>query len=175
MSKCQKDVKLSKRKSNCQKDVKLTNVKKVKSLDYEGGSQKIINWHNKVYRYWCQKDVKYEGHQNCPKILSMHTLRVFGYHHMWYQNWCQYVWTSLCQFIFCELSIVQVFDFLTIDIFLTTWHHLIFCCQITYVPHYSWEQGWWGIWAMWHVPLLDLHGGTVMGYMSNRVHGQWST
>ena len=29
--------------SNCKKDVKLTNVKKVKSLDYEGGSQKIIN------------------------------------------------------------------------------------------------------------------------------------
>ena len=49
MSKCQKDVKMSKRcqivkkMSNCQKDVKLTNVKKVKSLDYEGGSQKIIN------------------------------------------------------------------------------------------------------------------------------------
>ena len=43
-----------KKMSNCQKDVKLTNVKKVKSLDYEGGSQKIINWHNKVYRYWCQ-------------------------------------------------------------------------------------------------------------------------
>ena len=27
-------------------------------------------------------DVKYEGHQNYSKILSMHTLRVFGYHHM---------------------------------------------------------------------------------------------
>ena len=60
MSKCQQDVKMSKRcqifkkMSNCQKDVKLTNVKKVKFLDYEGGSQKIINWHNKVYRYWCQ-------------------------------------------------------------------------------------------------------------------------
>ena len=40
--------------SNCQKDVKLTNVKKVKSLDYREGSQNIINWHNKVYRYWCQ-------------------------------------------------------------------------------------------------------------------------
>ena len=49
MSKCQQDVKMSKRcqivkkMSNCQKDVKLTNVKKVKSLDYEGGLQKIIN------------------------------------------------------------------------------------------------------------------------------------
>ena len=23
---------------------------------------------------------------------------------------------------------------------------------------------------MWHVPLLDLHGGRVMGYMGNRAH-----
>ena len=29
-----------KKMSNCQKDVKLTNVKKVKSLDYGGGSHK---------------------------------------------------------------------------------------------------------------------------------------
>ena len=27
-------------------------------------------------------DVKYEGHQNCSKTLSMHILRVFGHHHM---------------------------------------------------------------------------------------------
>ena len=27
-----------------------------------------------------------------------------------------------------------------------------------------------GIWTMWHVPLLDLHGGRVMGYMGNGVH-----
>ena len=40
MSKCQQDIKNVKKMSNCQKDVKLTNVKKVKSLDYEGGSQK---------------------------------------------------------------------------------------------------------------------------------------
>ena len=152
-----------KKMSNCQKDVKLSNRCQVDKCQ-----KSQISFDVKF-------DVKYEGHQNCPEILSIHTLRVFGYHHMWYQNWCQYVWTSLCQFILCELSIVQVFDFLTIDIFLTTWHHLTFCCQITYVSRYSWEQGWWGIWAMWHVPLLDLHGGTVMEYMSNRAHGQWGT
>ena len=45
-------------------------------------------------------DVRYEGHQNCPKILSMNILRVFSDHHLWRQNWCQYVWTSLCQFNF---------------------------------------------------------------------------
>ena len=47
-------------------------------------------------------DVKYEGHQNCSKTFSMHILRLFGHHHTWHQNWCQYLWISLCQFIFCE-------------------------------------------------------------------------
>ena len=27
-------------------------------------------------------DVKYEGHQNCSKTLSLHILRVSGHHHM---------------------------------------------------------------------------------------------
>ena len=27
-------------------------------------------------------DVKYEGHQNCSKTLSMHILMAFGHHHM---------------------------------------------------------------------------------------------
>ena len=45
-------------------------------------------------------DVRYESHQNCPKILSMNILRVFSDHDLWHQNWCQYVWTSLCQFNF---------------------------------------------------------------------------
>ena len=45
-------------------------------------------------------DVRYEGHQNCPKILSMNILRVFSDHHLWRQNWHQYLWTSLCQFNF---------------------------------------------------------------------------
>ena len=68
-------------------------------------------------------DVKYEGHQNCSQTLSIHILSVFGHHHMWGQNWHQYVWTSLCQFIFLwTSSIVHVFDFLTFDIFLTTLH-----------------------------------------------------
>ena len=38
VSKCQKDVKLSKKMSSCQKDVK---CQKFKHLDYGGGSQKI--------------------------------------------------------------------------------------------------------------------------------------
>ena len=81
-------------------------------------------------------DVRYEGHQNCPKRLSMDILRVFSDHHMWHQNWRQYVWTSLCQFIFLwTTSIVQVFDFLTFDIFLTTWH--LFDILAHYLNHVS--------------------------------------
>ena len=45
-------------------------------------------------------DVRYEGHQNCLKILSVNILSVFSDHHLWRQNWHQYLWTSLCQFNF---------------------------------------------------------------------------
>ena len=121
-------------------------------------------------------DVKYEGHQNCSKIFSMHTFEGF-----WLPSYVISKLMSICVnlimsiYFFWTSYIVQVFDFSTTDIFLTTWHHLTFCYPITYVPHYSWEQGWWGIWTMWHVPLLDLHGGRVMGYMGNRAHVQWGT
>ena len=81
-------------------------------------------------------DVKYEGHQNCPKILSMNILRVFSDHHLWRQNWHQYLWTSLCQLIFFVnllhslhvwlFDIWHLFDNLTsfwqCDILSTFWH-----------------------------------------------------
>ena len=28
---------------------------------------------------------------------------------------------------------------------------------------------------MWHVPLLDLHGGRILGHMGNMAHEQWDT
>ena len=88
-------------------------------------------------------DVRYEGHQNCPKILSMNILRVFSDHHLWCQNWRQYVWTSLCQFNFLVnllhslgvwfFDIWHLFDNLTsfwqLDIFLAFW------VQITHGSH----------------------------------------
>ena len=75
-------------------------------------------------------DLRYEGHQNCPKILSMNILRVFSDHHLWHQNWHQYLWTSLCQFNFFVNLLhslgVWFFDiwlfFWQHDIFLTTWY-----------------------------------------------------
>ena len=80
-------------------------------------------------------DVRYEGHQNCPKILSMNILSVFSDHHLWRQNWRQYLWTSLCQFNFFVnllhslgvsfFDIWHLFDNLTsfwqLDIFLIFW------------------------------------------------------
>ena len=88
-------------------------------------------------------DVRYEGHQNCPKILSMNILRVFSDHHLWRQNWRQYLWTSLCQFNFFVnllhslgvsfFDIWHLFDNLTsfwqLDIFLIFWE------QIAHGPH----------------------------------------
>ena len=74
MSTYQKDIKLSKKMSSCQK---------VKHMDYGGGSQKkkkigIMRLTHIDINF----DIKYEGHQNCSKTLSMHILRVFGHHHI---------------------------------------------------------------------------------------------
>ena len=91
----------------------------------------------------CQNVKRYEGHQNCPKILSINILRVFSDHHLWRQNWRQYLWTSLCQFNFFVnllhslgvwfFDIWHFFDNMTsfwqLDIFLIFWE------QITHGPH----------------------------------------
>ena len=64
-----------KKMSSCQKDVK---YQKVKHADYGGGSKK-----KKIHiMRFTDIDVKYEGQQNCPKIISMDILRVFSDHHM---------------------------------------------------------------------------------------------
>ena len=114
-------------------------------------------------------DVKYEGHQNCSKTLSMHILRVFGHHHMWHQNWCQYVWTSLCEFIFLwTSSIVHVFGFLTFDIFLTTWHLFNNLTSFFYI----WAMGNVGKWVSWLILKIEIGhlggwGTWAMGHMVN--------
>ena len=118
-------------------------------------------------------DVKYEGHQNCSKTLSMHILRVFGHHHMWHQNRHQYVWTSLCEFIFfvnllhsqCVwlFDIWHLFDNLTsfwqLDIFLDIW---------------AWAMGHGQMGIM--VNIEDRDGVPWgMGHMGDGGHGQWGT
>ena len=62
------------------KDVK---CQMVKHLHYGGGSQKkkkidIMRFTDIDVNF----DVKYEGQQNCPKIIAMDILRVFSNHHM---------------------------------------------------------------------------------------------
>ena len=127
-------------------------------------------------------DVKYEGHQNCSKTLSMHILRISGHHHMWRQNWHQYVWTS-CQFIFLwTSSIVHVFDFLTCDIFLTTWHlfdNLTSFWQLD-IFFDIWAMGNVGKWVSWLILKIEMRhlggwGTWVMGHMGDGAHGQWGT
>ena len=99
-------------------------------------------------------DVRYEGHQNCLKILSMNILSVLSDHHLWRQNWCQYLWTSLCQFNFFVnllhslgvsfFDIWHLFDNLTsfwqLDIFLIFWE------QIAHGPPFP----------MWLIPLYPI-------------------
>ena len=110
-------------------------------------------------------DVTYEGHQNCPKILSMNILSVFSDHHLWRQNWCQYLWTSLCQFNFFVnllhslgvsfFDIWHLFDNLTsfwqLDIFLIFWE------QITHGPPFP----------MWLIPLYPI------AHVSHCPHGPY--
>ena len=65
--------------SSCQKDAK---CQKVKHLDYGGGSQKKKIDIMRFTHIDVNFDVRYEGHQNRPKILSMNILRVFSDHHL---------------------------------------------------------------------------------------------
>ena len=122
-------------------------------------------------------DIKYEGHQNCSKTLSMHILRVFGHHRIWRQNWHQYMWTSLCQFNFfvnllhspCVwlFDIWHLFDNLTsfwqLDIFLTTWHLF-----------WHMGNGKCGKWVSWLILKIEMGhlggwGTWVVGHMVNVV------
>ena len=66
--------------SKCQvvKDVK---CQIVNHLDYGGGSQKKEIDIMRFTHIDINFDVRYEGHQNHPKILSMNILRVFSDHH----------------------------------------------------------------------------------------------
>ena len=118
-------------------------------------------------------DVKYEGHQNCPKILSVNILRVFSDHHMWRKNWCQYLWTSLCQFIFF-VNLLHSPGVWFFDI----WHLFD---NLTSFWHLTYNMGtWWtcaGSCVQWilPIPIRSRWGTGVMGHMGNGAHGQWGT
>ena len=123
--------------SNCQKDVKLANVKKVKSLNYGGGSQKIINWHYEVCRYWCQKHFLCTFWGFLITIICDIKIDI---------NMCEPHYVNF--FFFWTSSTVHVFDFLTFDIFLTTWHLFD------------------NLTSFWQLDIF-------LGHMGNMTHGQW--
>ena len=56
-----------------------------------------------------------------PKNTFYRHFVVFSDDHMWCQNWHQYVWTSLCQFLFF-VNLLHSLGVWFFDIFLTTWH-----------------------------------------------------
>ena len=67
----------------CQNVKKMSNVKKTNTQTMEEVHKKKKKIH--IMRFTHNDinfDVKYGGHQNCSKTLSMHILRVFGHHHM---------------------------------------------------------------------------------------------
>ena len=116
-------------------------------------------------------DIKYEGHQNCSKTLCMHILRFFGHHHMWRQNWHQYVWTSLCQFIFfvnlLHSQCVWLFDIWHLFDNLTSFWQLDTFFDI-------WAMGNVGKWVSWLILKIDMGhlggwGPWVMEHMVNEV------
>ena len=119
-----------KKMSSCQKDVK---CHKVKHMDYGGGSQKKINWHNEVHRYWCQF---WHHRWWWPKTLKMGIESVFE--QFWWPSYLTSKLTSICVnlimsiYFFVNLlhsphvwffNIWHLFDNLTsfwqLDIFLT--------------------------------------------------------
>ena len=112
-------------------------------------------------------DIKYEGHQNCSKTLSMHILRVFGHHHMWHQNRRQYVWTSLCEFIF----FVNLFHSPCVWLF-DIWHLFDNLTSFLTYGHGQWDMGKGVSWLILYIEMGYLGGwGTwPMGHMGNWAH-----
>ena len=124
-------------------------------------------------------DVRYEGHQNCPQNTFYDILRVFSDHHLWHQNWHQYLWTSLCQFIFFVnllhspgvwfFDIWHLFDNLT-----------FFFDNLTSFWHLTYNMGtWWtcaGSCVQWilPIPIRSRWGTGMMGHMGNGAYGQWA-
>ena len=164
-----------KKMSSCQKDVK---CQIVKHLDYGGGSQKKINWHDEVHTYWRQFWHQIWRSSKLPKKYFLWTFWGFLVTIICDVkidiNICEphcvnlfFLWTS---------SIVQVFDFLTFDIFLTTWH---FFDNLTSFWHLTYNMGtWWtcaGSCVQWilPIPIRSRWGTGVMGHMGNGAHGQW--
>ena len=167
MSSCQKNVKLSKR---CQ-------MSKNQTPGLWRRFTKKINWHNEVHTYWRQ----FWHH----KWWSLKTLKMFIEIIFWAilmtfisdvkidVNMCEPHYVNL--FFLWTSSIVQMFDYLTFDIFLTTWYLFD---NLTSFWHLTYNMGtWWtcaGSCVQWilPIPIRSRWGTGVMGHMGNGAHGQ---
>ena len=141
MSNCQKDVKLSKR---CQ-------MSKSQTHRLWRRFTKKINWHNEVHTFWRQFWTSHmmvtKNLQNVHRKCFWTILVTFIFDVKININMCEPHYVNL--FFLWTSSIVYVFDFLTFDIFLTTWHlfdNLTSFWHMSYVAHSQ-----WGTWAMGHM------------------------
>ena len=121
--KCQKDVMLSKR---CQV-VKRCQMSKNETPRLWRRLTKKWNWHNEVHTYWRQFwHHKWWSLKTLKMFIESIFLGNFDDLHIWHQNWHQYVWTSLCQFIFFVNLLhspdVWLFDIWHLFDNLTFWH-----------------------------------------------------
>ena len=139
---------------------------------------KIINWHNEVHRYWRQFWCQI---WRSPKLFK----NTFYVHleSFWSPSYVTSKLTSICvnlimwiYFFLWTSSIVHVFDFLTFDILLTTWHlfdNLTSFWQLdTFFDILAMGNvGKWVSWLILKIEMWHLGGwGTwVMGHMVNVV------
>ena len=165
LSNCQ----VVKKMSSCQKDVK---CQKVKYLTYGGGSQKIINWLNEVYIYWCQV-----WHQiwRSPKLVKNNFYAHFA--GFWLPSYVTSKLTSISVNLIMSIFFVNLLH--NQDIwFFDNWHIFDkFTSFDILLPHHLCAPLLMGIGVMGHMgnvacALLDLHGSRVMGCMGNRPHEQ---
>ena len=162
MSKCQKDDKMSKRCQNVrkmskyQKDVKMSKrcqMSKSQTHRLWRRFTKKINSHNEVNTYWPQ----FWCHiWRSPKLFK----NTFYAHFesFWSPSYVISKLTSICvnlimwiYFFLWTSSIVCVFNFLTFDIFLTTWHLFDNLTSLWQLDIFfdMWAMGHVGKWVSW--------------------------
>ena len=167
----------------CQNVKKMSNVKKSNTQTI-GEVHKKKNWHNEVNTYWCQFWCQI---WRSPKLFK----NTFHAHFesFWSPSYVMSKLTSICvnlimwiYFFLWTSSIVNVFDFLTFDIFLTTWHlfdNLTSFWQLD-IFFDIWAMGNVGKWVSWLILKIEMGhlggwGTWPMGHMANGAHGQWDT
>ena len=145
---------MSKRCQNVKKDVKLSKrcqMSKNQTHRLCRRFTKKINWHNEVHTFWCQFLTSHmmvtknpqNGHRKC--FWTILVIFIFGIKID--VNMCEPHYVNL--FFLWTSSIVYVFDFLTFDIFLTTWH--LFDNLTSFWHMSNLAHGQWGTWAMGHM------------------------